>query len=36
LWFASNGQGGYTTPAGDFSTLTLSNGVYTQTLTDGT
>ncbi|HTU23455.1 MAG TPA: hypothetical protein VMG10_35795, partial [Gemmataceae bacterium] len=36
LWFASNGQGGYTTPAGDFSTLTYSNGVYTQTMTDGT
>ncbi len=36
LWFASNGQGGFTTPAGDFSTLTYSNGVYTRTLTDGT
>ncbi len=36
LYFASNGSGGYITPAGDFSTLTLSNGVYTRTLTDGT
>ncbi len=36
LYFANNGQGGYTTPAGDFSTLTLSNGVYTRTMPDGT
>jgi YD repeat-containing protein len=36
LYFASNGQGGYTTPAGDFSTLTVSNGVYTRTMPDGT
>jgi RHS repeat-associated protein len=35
LWFASNG-GGYTTPAGDFSTLTYSSNVYTRTLKDGT
>ncbi|HTU88465.1 MAG TPA: hypothetical protein VMF69_00055, partial [Gemmataceae bacterium] len=36
LWFASNGQGNFTAPADDFSTLTYSNGMYTQTLTDGT
>ena len=37
LWFASNGQGGYTTPAGNFSTLVQNaDGSYTQTLTDGT
>jgi RHS repeat-associated protein len=36
LWFASNGSGGFITPAGDFSTLTLANGVYTRTLPDGT
>jgi RHS repeat-associated protein len=36
LWFASNGQGGYTTPPGDFSTLTLSGGTYTRTMPDGT
>ncbi len=36
LYFANNDSGGYITPAGDFSTLTLSNGVYTRTLTDGT
>ncbi len=35
LWFASNGSG-YTTPAGDFSTLTFSNNVYTRTMPDGT
>jgi YD repeat-containing protein len=37
LFFASNGQGGFTTPAGDFSTLVQNaNGTYTRTLTDGT
>jgi YD repeat-containing protein len=36
LFFANNGSGGYTTPAGDFSTLTLSSGVYTRTMPDGT
>ncbi len=36
LYFASNGQGGYNTSAGDFSTLTVSGGVYTRTLPDGT
>ena len=39
-WFSGSpgvGGGTYTSPAGDFSTLTLnSNGTYTQTLTDGT
>jgi YD repeat-containing protein len=33
LWFAS---WGYTTPAGDFSTLSYSSNVYTRTLKDGT
>jgi RHS repeat-associated protein len=36
LWFASGTGGSFTTPAGDFSTLTLSGGVYTRTMTDGT
>src|SRR5262249_31038331 len=36
LWFASDGHGGYITPAGDFSTLTLTGGVYTRTMKDGT
>jgi RHS repeat-associated protein len=38
LWFASAGGGSFTTPAGDFSTLTQNIGtsVYTRTLTDGT
>jgi YD repeat-containing protein len=36
LYFASNGQGGYTTPAGDFSTLTVSGSVYTRTMPNGT
>jgi YD repeat-containing protein len=39
-WFSGSfgsGGGTYTSPAGDFSTLTLnSNGTYTRTLTDGT
>src|SRR6516162_7008628 len=35
LWFASSG-GSFVTPPGDFSTLTLSGGVYTDTLVDGT
>ncbi|MGP0063971.1 MAG: RHS repeat-associated core domain-containing protein [Isosphaeraceae bacterium] len=37
-WFSgSPGVGGsYTSPAGDFSTLTLTSGGYTRTLTDGT
>jgi len=38
LWFASAGSGAFTTPAGDFSTLTQNTGtnVYTRTLTNGT
>jgi YD repeat-containing protein len=41
LWFASSGSGGgYTTPNGDFSTLTVSgsggSAVYTRTLAEGT
>jgi RHS repeat-associated protein len=37
LWFASAGSGGgYTTPAGDFSTLSKSGSTYTRTLADGT
>lgn len=40
LWFTSSGgSGGYTSPAGDFSTLTEntgSGGGWTRTLTDGT
>jgi YD repeat-containing protein len=39
LWFASSGgSGAYTSPAGDFSTLTQlpSGGGWTRTLTDGT
>ena len=38
LWFSgSPGVGGnYTTPAGDFSTLTLTSTGYTRTLADGT
>jgi len=37
LYFASNGSGGFTTPAGDFSTLVQnSDGSYTRTLPDGT
>jgi len=38
LWFASAGSGTFTTPAGDFSTLTQNTGtnVYTRTLTNGT
>ncbi|HTU18557.1 MAG TPA: hypothetical protein VMG10_10895 [Gemmataceae bacterium] len=37
LYFASNGQGGYTTQAGDFSTLVQNeDDNFTQTLTDGT
>jgi RHS repeat-associated protein len=38
LWFAGNpGVGGsYTTPAGDFSTLTKTSSGYTRTLPDGT
>ena len=38
LWFSgSPGTGGnYTTPAGDFSTLTKTSTGYTRTLTDGT
>src|SRR5262249_7950199 len=35
LWFASSGPN-FITPAGDFSTLTLSGGVYTRTMKDGT
>jgi RHS repeat-associated protein len=35
LWFASGGSGAFTSPAGDFSTLSLSGGVYTRTLTHG-
>jgi RHS repeat-associated protein len=35
LWFPLV-LGSYTTPAGDFSTLTLSGGVYTRTMHDGT
>jgi YD repeat-containing protein len=39
-WFSGSfgsGGGTYTSPAGDFSTLTLnSNSTYTRTLTDGT
>jgi RHS repeat-associated protein len=37
LWFASSGSGGsFTTPAGDFSTLSKSGSNYVRTLTDGT
>src|SRR5207247_3368494 len=37
LWFASNGQGGFVTPAGDFSTLVQNaDSTYTRTLKDGT
>jgi RHS repeat-associated protein len=36
LWFASGGSGAFTSPAGDFSTLSQTGGVYTRTLTDGT
>ena len=38
LWFAGNPAVGsnYTTPAGDFSTLTLTSSGYTRTLPDGT
>ena len=38
LWFSSSGSGGgYTAPAGEFSTLVKnSGGSYTRTLTDGT
>jgi YD repeat-containing protein len=39
LWFATAGSGGgYTTPAGDFSTLSKNGGtgVYTRTMPDGT
>ena len=39
LWFANAGSGGgYTTPAGDFSTLSKNagTGVYTRTMPDGT
>ncbi|HEY7310953.1 MAG TPA: RHS repeat-associated core domain-containing protein [Gemmataceae bacterium] len=35
LFFAGSG-GSYTSPAGDFSTLTQTGGVWTRTLTDGT
>jgi len=37
LFFASNGDGGFTTPAGNFSTLVENeDDSFTQTLTDGT
>jgi RHS repeat-associated protein len=38
LWFASSGSGTFTTPAGDFSTLTQNTltSVYTRTMPDGT
>src|SRR5262249_40527410 len=37
LWFASNGQGGFITPMGDFSTLVQNaDQTYTRTLKDGT
>jgi RHS repeat-associated protein len=36
LWYASNGQGGYVTPTGDYSTLAAVAGGYTLTLKDGT
>ncbi len=37
LWFASKGNGAFTTPAGDFSTLVQNgNGSYTRTLADCT
>jgi YD repeat-containing protein len=37
LWFANGSTGGtFVSPAGDFSSLTLSDGVYTRTLPDGT
>jgi RHS repeat-associated protein len=38
LWFASNSGGGYTAPAGEFSTLSKNagTGVYTRTMPDGT
>ncbi len=38
LWFAQNGAGSFTTPAGDFSTLSYDpdTATYTRTLPDGT
>jgi RHS repeat-associated protein len=36
LWFASAGGGSYTTPNGDFSTLSSGGGGYTRTMPDGT
>ena len=36
LWFASASGGGYTTPKGDFSTLSKSGSTFTRTLKDGT
>ncbi len=36
LWFASAGGSSYTTPVGDYSTLTGGAGGYTRTLHDGT
>ena len=37
LWFAASGSGGYSSPAGDFSTLAgVSGGGWTRTMTDGT
>jgi RHS repeat-associated protein len=36
LWFASASGGAYTTPAGDFSTVSKSGSVITRTLADGT
>jgi RHS repeat-associated protein len=37
LWFASSGSGGsYTTPAGEFSTLSKSGSTYTRAMPDGT
>jgi RHS repeat-associated protein len=37
LWFASNGQGNFTSPADDFSTLVQNqDNSYTRTMTDGT
>src|SRR5207245_3835638 len=36
LWFANGQNGSFVTPAGDTSTLALTNNVYTRTLKDGT
>ena len=38
LWFSGSPSvgGNYTSPAGDFSTLTKTSGGYTRTLSDGT